>query len=115
MDWLTTAQEVLALLTGLVGLISAGVSVFFAIKNFISAMKTKSSAELWGVLMSVADAAMTEVETSNKPGAEKKQLVIDIVKASCTAAGLDVTAFLDQLDAYIDNCISFANNINRNK
>ena len=42
MDWLNTAQQVLALITGLIGLIGTGIGAYFAIKNFIQSMKTKS-------------------------------------------------------------------------
>lgn len=45
-NWLTTAQGVLSLITGLVGLLGTGVGAFFAIKNFIAATKTKSANEI---------------------------------------------------------------------
>lgn len=61
--------------------------------------------------MSMADSAMKEAEASGKTGADKKQMVIDSVKAGCKSAGLDVDAFLDQLSAYIDQSISFVNSV----
>ena len=45
-NWLTTAQGVLSLITGLVGLLGTGVGAFFAIKNFIAATKTKNASEI---------------------------------------------------------------------
>ena len=39
-------------------------------------------------------------------------MAIDMVKASLEANGLDIGPFLDQLSAYIDECIAFANGIN---
>ena len=112
-DWLSTAQGVLSLITGLVGLISAGVGVFFAIKNFIKATKSKNANEIWSMMMSMADAAMKEAEKSQKTGADKKKMVIDSVKAGCKSAGLDISNFLDQLDAYIDQTISFVNQMKK--
>ena len=32
-EWLSTAEQVIALITGLVGLIGAGIGAFFAIRN----------------------------------------------------------------------------------
>ena len=112
-DWLPIAQSVLSLITGLVGLISAGVGVFFAIKNFIKATKSKNANEIWSMMMSMADAAMKEAEKSQKTGADKKKMVIESVKAGCKSAGLDISNFLDQLDAYIDQTISFVNQMNK--
>ena len=40
------AQSIITLLIGLFGLISAGISAYFAIKSFITATKEKSAAEI---------------------------------------------------------------------
>ena len=112
-DWLSTAQGVLALITGLIGLISAAVGAYFAVKNFIKATKSKKANEIWSMMMSMADAAMKEAEKSQKNGADKKKMVIDSVKAGCKSAGLDISKFLDQLDAYIDQTISFVNQMKK--
>lgn len=101
-------------LTALIGLIGTGVGAFFAIKSFIAKNKTKSASELWSMVMSMADAAMTTAEkyATEHPemtGTQKKEMVIESVKASATAAGLDISSFLDQLSAYIDQSISFVN------
>lgn len=113
MDWLSTAQQVLALVTGLVGLIGTGIGAYFAIKNFIKATKEKSTQEVWNTIITMADAAMQEAEKSGKSGADKKKQVIESVKAGCKAAGLNIDDFIDQLGAYIDQCIAFANNLNK--
>lgn len=113
--WLTTAQGVVSLLVGLVGLISAGVGAFFAIKNFIKACKEKDAKQIWNMIMSMADAAMKEAEASEKKGADKKQIVIDAVKAGCKDAGLNLDAFLDQLSDYIDQTIHFVNDMKNAK
>ena len=102
-------EQIIALLTGLLGLITTGVSAFFAIKSFIAATKEKSSKEIWALIMHLADAAMKEAEASLKDGETKKQMVIDSVKAGCKAAGVNLDAFIDQLSDYIDQTIDFVN------
>lgn len=112
-NWLTTAQGVLSLITGLVGLLGTAVGAFFAIKNFIAATKTKNASEIWTIIMSMADAAMKEAEASQKSGENKKQMVLDSVNAACKSAGLDMSLFLDQLNTYIDQTISFVNQMKK--
>ena len=114
-EWLGTAQQVIALITGLVGVISAGIGAFFAIRNWIKVIKEKSAKEIWNTIISMADAAMKEAEASGKSGADKKEMVIESVKAGCKAAGLNIDDFLDQLGAYIDQCIGFVNDMTKNK
>jgi phage-related minor tail protein len=63
--------------------------------------------------MSMADAAMKEAEASMKSGEDKKQMVIDAVKASCKTAGINVDTFIDQLVDYIDQTISFVNDMKK--
>lgn len=112
-NWLSTAQGVLSLITGLIGLIGSGVGAFFAIKNFIKAAKTKSMSEIWSMIMSMADAAMKEAEASQKSGEDKKQMVLDAVKSGCKAANIDIDAFIDQLSQYIDQTIDFVNKMSK--
>lgn len=109
MDWITTANGIIALITSLVGLIGTGIGAYFAIKNFISLTKEKNKGEIWAMIMEIADAAMKEAEASTKSGEDKKTMVIDMVKAGCIAAGLNIDNFLDQLSAYIDDTIAFVN------
>ena len=112
-NWLTTAQGVLSLITGLIGLIGSGVGAFFAIKNFIKAAKTKSMNEIWSIIMSMADAAMKEAEASQKSGEDKKQMVLDAVKSGCKAANINIDAFIGQLSQYIDQTIDFVNKMSK--
>lgn len=112
-NWLSTAQGVLSLITGLIGLIGSGVGAFFAIKNFIKAAKTKSMSEIWSMIMAMADAAMKEAEASQKSGEDKKQMVLDAVKSGCKAANIDIDAFIDQLSQYIDQTIDFVNKMSK--
>lgn len=111
MDWITTANGLIALITGLAGLVGTFLGMFFAIKGFIASLKTKKASEIWGMIMEIADAAMKEAEKSALSGADKKAMVINSVKASCKAAGIDADAFLDQLSDYIDQAIKFANDM----
>ena len=113
MDWITTANGLIALITALFGLIGTGVGAFFTIKSWIKATKEKSSKEIWAMIMAMADAGMKEAEASGKSGKEKKQMVIDIVKASCKGAGIDIDLFIDQLSDYIDQTISFVNDMSK--
>ena len=112
-DGLKIAQGILALITGLIGLISAAVGAYFAVKNFIKATKSKNANEIWSMMMSMTDAAMKEAEASQKSGEDKKQMVLDSVNAACKSAGLDMSLFLDQLNTYIDQTISFVNQMKK--
>jgi len=96
-------------LGSLLSLISAGCGVFFAVKNWIAALKTKQNAEIWALVMEIADSAMKEAEASKASGEDKKSMVINAVKAGAEASGLDISAFLAQLDLYIDQTIDFVN------
>ena len=110
---LNTVQEIIALVTGLCGLVSAGIGAYFAIKNWIAVTKNKNAQEIWAMIMEIADTAMKEAEKSCKTGADKKKMVIESVKASCKAAGLDLDSFIDQLSDYIDQTISFVNDMSK--
>ena len=112
-EWIANANGIITLITGLIGLIGTGIGAYFAVKNWITVLKTKNSQEIWAMIMEIADAAMTEAEKSGKSGADKKQMVIDAVKASCKAAGVNLDVFIDQLSNYIDDTIKFANNLKK--
>lgn len=109
------AEQIITLITGLLGLIPTAIAAYFAIKNFIAVTKEKSSKEIWALIMSLADAAMKEAEQSLKDGESKKQMVIDSVKVGCKSAGIDLDMFIDQLSDYIDDTIDFVNCMNNKK
>lgn len=113
MDWITTANGLIALISGLVGLIMTGIGAYLTIKSFVKNAKTKSAQEIWTMIMAIADSAMKEAEASTLKGADKKAMVINMVKASCKAAGIDIDCFLDQLSSYIDQTISFVNGMTK--
>ncbi len=115
MDWITSANQIVVLITSLTGLIGTGIGAFFAIKNWIKATKEKSAKEIWTMIMGIADAAIKEAEKSGASGADKKTMVINSVKASCKAGGLDIDLFIDQLSDYIDQTVSFVNDMSKKK
>ena len=101
---------------GLISLISAigtFLGVFFAVKNWIKALKEKNAKQIWELICQIADAAMKEYEHSTLHGADKKAAVIEAVKEGCKAAGIDVGPFLDQLGSYIDSCIDWYNGMKK--
>ena len=103
------ANELIVLITGLVGLVGTAIGTYFAVKNWVSNMKGKNKTEIWGLIMEIADKAMTEAEASGKAGADKKAMVIAAIQAGTEAAGIDMGPFLTQLDSYIDQTIDFVN------
>lgn len=113
MDWITNANQIVVLITSLAGLIGTGVGTFFAIRNWIKATKEKNAKEIWAIIMEMADAAIKEAEKSGAVNTEKKAMVINSVKASCKAAGLDIDLFIDQLSDYIDQTIKFVNDMTK--
>lgn len=113
MEWLETANGIITLISALIALIGTGTGVFFAIKNFIKLMKSNTKEQNWKLIMKIADTAMKTAETSGRNGADKKQMVIESVKASCKAAGIDADQFVDQLADYIDQTIAFVNSMKK--
>lgn len=112
--WITTVNGLIALITGLLGLIGTGIGAFFTIKSFIQKNKDNTAQQNWKLIMQAADAAMKVVEHSDwSTSADKKNAAINIVKESCEAIGLDITMFADQLSAYIDQCINWYNQMNK--
>lgn len=103
--------QIIQLIIALISLGGAAVGAFFAIRNWIKVLKTKNSQEIWSAIQTMADAAMKEAEASGKTGADKKQMVIDAVKAACKSQGLELDSFLDQLGSYIDQTITFVNSM----
>ena len=112
-DFMTTAQGVITLISGLIGLIAAAVSVVFMVKNLIKSFKDKNATEVFALLQEIADTAMKEAEASALKGSDKKQMVMNAVKAGAKAAGIDMDEFVDKLSDYIDQTISFVNDMTK--
>jgi hypothetical protein len=115
MEIIKVLQELIPLLTGLAGLVSAGIATYYAVVNFLKNVKGKKAAEIWNLVMAIADASMKEAEASQLDGEGKKQFVIDTVKAGLKAADLDIADFLDQLSDYIDDTIAFTKGMQKAK
>lgn len=113
MDFISAANEIIVLLTGLLGLIGTAIGAYYAIKNWKDKIKTLSAQENWQMIMEVADAAMQAAEKSGQGPSEKKNMVIQTVSASAKAAGLNIESFLGQLDDYIDQTIKFVNGMKK--
>ena len=113
MDFIENAEMIIALITGLVGLVGTAISTFYAVKNWIKNIKTRNAQEIWSLVMDVADTAMEEIERMSEQtdlsSADKKTMAMDLVKASAATANLDITPFMQQLDSYIDQTIKFVN------
>lgn len=108
MTWLETTQ-------GIITLIASGVALLGTILtlcvNLYNALKEVVKNKEWNKIIKLADAAMTAAEKSDKSGADKKQMVIEAVQAGCKELGISVD--LCKLSEYIDECIDFANKINK--
>ena len=115
MDWITTVEGLIALITAFFGLCGTAVGAFMTIKTFIKSRKDKSFKENLELLKTVADAAMVSAEKSGKSGAEKKEIVIQAVKEAAKAAGLDFDLFIDQISQFIDNSVKWHNSFSTNK
>ena len=113
MEFLANAELVIALLTGLLGLVGAAISTFFAVRAWVKSLKGKNAQEVWSLLMEVADKAMEEAEKTALSGADKKTMALNIIKVSASAAGLDIAPFIEQLSLYIDQTIDFVNKMKK--
>lgn len=117
MDWISQAQALMALITGLAGLVSAAMTAYFSVKKVIKANKEKSLKEIWELIMKIADTSMQKVEDLYKSGQlakkDKKNQALAIIEVTAKEAGIDIAPFTQQLSAYIDNTISFVNSFNK--
>lgn len=109
MNWIETAQGIITLITG--ALVLAGTITGLVIKLVAAFKKIKQNKD-WTKILELADAAMLEAEKSQKDGADKKTMVINMVTASCKNLGIDCD--LTDLSKYIDNCVDFVNKFTRN-
>jgi hypothetical protein len=113
MEWLTTAEQVLSLLVGLLGVLSTTVSTFFAVRANIEKNKTKTIYEKWKTVMAMADGAMKVAEASGKSGPEKKKIVMEMISHEANSAGIDLSLFSQQITDYIDQTIAFVKEMKR--
>ena len=104
------AQEILNLIYVGVGILATGIPLIITI---VKLFKNKTASENWKTIMAIADAAMEAAEKAGISGADKKQQVIEAVKAGCKSQGIQADSFIDQLEAYIDSTISFVNQMKK--
>lgn len=105
-----TIQLIIAIAT-LIGTIGALVPTIIALfKFFKSNIKNKN----WNIIFAFAKEAVIAAEKSGAAGAEKKQMVIDSVIASCSSVGIEVNEdTLVQLSNAIDDLITWYNEMKK--
>jgi len=106
MDFINNANAIVALISAVVGLISAGIPLGIIIYNLF---KGKNKKEVFEILKDMATAAIVSAEASGKAGADKKTMVIEAVKAGAAAKGINVAPFMTQLDAFIEQAVATNN------
>lgn len=106
MDWVNNANAIVALISAVVGLISAGIPLGIIVYNLF---KGKSKKEIWEILKDMATAAIVSAEASGKAGADKKTMAMDAVRTGAAAKGINVDPFLSQLDAFIEQTVATNN------
>lgn len=104
------AMAVVALISAIAGLIPGLVAAVVAI---VKLFKDKNAGEVWKTVMSIADAAMQAAEHSGKNGADKKEMAMEIIKASCKSQGIDIDNLVDQISVYIDETIRLYNDFKK--
>lgn len=110
--WPTTVAGWVSLVSLITGLIGAVAALVPTIIKLVKALKTIAKNKDWEKIKNIAVAAIESAEASQKTGAEKKQMVIDSVKAGCKEAGVELDdELLNNLSSYIDSMISYFNNM----
>ena len=108
MNWLETTQGIITLISS--GAVLLG-TLLGLVVNLCKAIKELVKNKNWAKIIKIADAAMIAAESAGKSGADKKAMVIEAVEAGCKELG--ITVDLTQLSTYIDDCIDFANKLNK--
>jgi len=102
----------------IIGLIVSGCTALATILtlaiNLYKSFKTIKEDKNWlKILDAIRDAAQV-AEATGLSGADKKQMVIDMVTQFCKSIGIS-NVDLTQVSAYIDEIISFSNNMQEQK
>ena len=82
MEIVENIEMITALVTGLCGLIGTAISTYFAVKNWVKNLKSKSSQEIWGLIMDVADKAMEDPCKPGNPREVSKEDFINLYRAA---------------------------------
>lgn len=105
--WPTDVNGWVTLISLIVGLVAAIIALIPTIIKLVSALKELVKNKDWTkILVAIKSAAVT-AEASGKSGADKKQMVIDSVKAFCKTIDVEVDdALLEQISTEIDKLIT---------
>lgn len=93
------------------GVIPTLVSLVLLIKNTIAQKN-------WELIMKIAQAAMSEVETysaehPDMTSDDKLNMALEVISAGCTAAGIDLDVeLLKQIKAYIEEMCKWSKTVN---
>ena len=103
-----SVSEICTLITTICGIIPVVIGAVVAIVNII---KTKN----WKLVQEIADKAMATVEAYSKAhpnmsSDEKLEMALEAIKSGLEAVNIKITnALLEQIKAYIKQCISWFN------
>ena len=110
--WPTTVTGWASLVSLIVGLIGAIAALIPTIIKLVKALKTIAKNKDWEKIKNIAVVAIESAEASQRTGEEKKQMVIGTVKVACKEAGVELDdGLLNNLSTYIDDMISYFNNM----
>lgn len=110
--WPSDVSGWVTLISLIIGLVAAIIALIPTIIKLVSALKELVKNKNWTkILSAIKDAAVT-AEKSGKSGAEKKQMVIDSVKAFCASIGVEIDdSLLTKISSAIDDLISEHNEL----
>lgn len=108
--WPTTVEGWVSLIALIVGLLGAIGALIPTIVKLVKSLTTIAKNKDWDKIKNIAIAAIESAEASQKKGEEKKQMVIESVKAGCQEAGVVLDEdLLNNLSTYIDSMIAYFN------
>lgn len=108
--WPGTVEGWCTLIGLIIGLIGAIAALIPTIIKLVKSLKTIVKDKNWAKIKEIAKAAMKSAEESKKSGSEKKELVINAVKAGCSELGIEIDQeLIDNLSKYIDDSIDWFN------
>lgn len=112
--WPTDVGGWVGLISLIVGLVGAVAALVPTLIKLFKSLKTIIKNKNWKEIIAIADKAMEAAEASGAAGADKKQMVIDAVKAGCKEAGIELDdALVADLVAYIDEAIQWYNDMKK--
>lgn len=109
MEWINTAYGLILLIGAFISLCGTAAGAFVAFKKWLKERKEKTHKENSELLKAVADKAMESAEHSQS--GDKKEMVMNVVKDSAKAAGLNFDEFIDEVSLFIDQSIKWYNNM----